>query len=186
MPPRGGPRAAPELAPRTVRLLLVNDVYVTDTLRDGRGGLARVAFLRDSIERVTGQPVLFMLAGDVLSPSVLGKWYGGAQMVDGFNAARLDYAVLGNHEFDGSRANLVSRVSESKFRWLRATAARWAVHRFGVRGWDTVRVNGVKVVSSGRPWPCPTTLPSAAATWMRRPQRLWIRSRRMARRWWWR
>ena len=49
-------------------VLAVNgDVYVTDTLRDGRGGLARVAYLRDSIERVTGQPVLFMLAGDVLS-----------------------------------------------------------------------------------------------------------------------
>ncbi len=146
MPPRGGPRAAPELAPRTVRLLLVNDVYVTDTLRDGRGGLARVAFLRDSIERVTGQPVLFMLAGDVLSPSVLGKWYGGAQMVDGFNAARLDYAVLGNHEFDGSRANLVTRVSESKFRWLSGNCGEAGGSPFPrTRGWDTVHVNGVKV-----------------------------------------
>jgi 5'-nucleotidase len=101
---------APQAREQTVRMLLVNDVYVTDTLRDGRGGLARVAALRDSIERANGEKVLFVLAGDVLSPSVLGKWYGGAQMVDGFNAARLDLATLGNHEFDGSRANRVTRL----------------------------------------------------------------------------
>ena len=130
----------------TIRMLLVNDVYVTDTLRDGRGGLARVAFLRDSIERVTKQPVLFVLAGDVLSPSVLGKWYGGAQMVDAFNVARLDYATLGNHEFDGSRANLNSRIAESKFRWLSGNCGETNGKPFAsVRGWDTLRVSGVKV-----------------------------------------
>lgn len=35
-----------------------------------------------------------------------------AQMVDGFNAARLDVATLGNHEFDNSRSNLVTRLGE--------------------------------------------------------------------------
>ncbi len=139
------PSRVPEGA-AVVRMLLVNDVYVSDTLRDGSGGLARVAYLRDSMERATGQPVLFMLAGDVLSPSVLGKWYGGAQMVDAFNAARLDYATLGNHEFDGSRANLLSRVGESRFRWLSGNCGEATGPAFaGVRGWDTVRVAGVRV-----------------------------------------
>lgn len=129
-----------------VRMLLVNDVYVTDTLRDGTGGLARVAALRDSIERATNSKVLFVLAGDVLSPSVLSKWYGGAQMVDGFNAARLDLATLGNHEFDNSRANLVARLGESRFRWLSGNCGEANGSAFpGVRGWDTVRVSGVKV-----------------------------------------
>lgn len=133
-------------AGQTVRFLLVNDVYVTDTLRDGKGGLMRVAALRDSIERATGSRVLFVLAGDVLSPSVLGKWYGGAQMVDGFNAARLDFATLGNHEFDISRANLVARLRESRFRWLSGNCGEASGAPFpGVRGWDTVRVSGVKV-----------------------------------------
>jgi 2',3'-cyclic-nucleotide 2'-phosphodiesterase (5'-nucleotidase family) len=127
-------------------MLLVNDVYVTDTLRDGRGGLARVAALRDSIERASGDKVLFVLAGDVLSPSVLGKWYGGAQMIDGFNAARLDFATLGNHEFDGSRTNLLARLRESRFQWLSANCGEADGTPFpGVRGWDTVRVGGVKV-----------------------------------------
>ncbi len=130
----------------TVRMLLVNDVYVSDTLRDGRGGLARVASVRDSIERVTGDRVLFVLAGDVLSPSVLGKWYGGAQQVDAFNAARLDYATIGNHEFDGSRANLVARIAESKFVWMSGNCGEATGRAFpSVRGWDTVRVNGVKI-----------------------------------------
>jgi len=129
-----------------VRMLLVNDVYVTDTLRDGKGGLPRVAALRDSIERATGSRVLFVLAGDVLSPSVLSKWYGGAQMVDGFNAARLDLATLGNHEFDNSRANLVARLGESRFRWLSGNCGETSGAPFpGVRGWDTLRLSGVKV-----------------------------------------
>lgn len=130
----------------TVRMLLVNDVYVTDTLRDGTGGLARVAGLRDSIERATKSKVLFVLAGDVLSPSVLGKWYLGAQMVDAFNAARLDYATLGNHEFDISRTALLSRLAESRFRWLSGNCHEANGTPFPtVRGWDTVRVDGVKV-----------------------------------------
>lgn len=144
---RMSPRArATSATDATVRMLLVNDVYVIDTLRDGRGGLARVAHLRDSIERATGAPVVFVLAGDVLSPSVLGKWYGGAQMIDGFNAARLDVAVLGNHEFDGSRDNLLARVGQSRFRWQSGNCVEANGQPFpGVRGWDTLRVNGVRV-----------------------------------------
>ena len=114
----------------TVRFLLVNDVYVADGQRDGTGGLARVAALRDSLERATGGRILYMLAGDVLSPSLLGKWYGGAQMVDAFNASRLDFAALGNHEFDGSRANLVARVAESKFRWLSGNCTENSANAF--------------------------------------------------------
>ena len=130
----------------TVRFLLVNDVYVADGQRDGSGGLARVAALRDSLERATGGRILYVLAGDVLSPSLLGKWYGGAQMVDVFNTSRLDFAALGNHEFDGSRANLVARVAESKFPWLSGNCTEKGGKAFpGVKGWDTVTVDGVRV-----------------------------------------
>lgn len=144
---RTSPNAtAPNAAASMVQMLLVNDVYVSDTLRDGRGGLPRVAALRDSIERASGQPVVFVLAGDVLSPSVLGKWYGGAQMIDAFNAARLNYATIGNHEFDGSRSNLVARLNESKFRWLSGNCGDTTGTPFPtVRGWDTLRVGDTKI-----------------------------------------
>ena len=63
-----------------VRFLLINDVYVADTMADGRGGLARVATVR---HRLADQgPVLFVLAGDLLSPSLLSKFYNGRQMVE--------------------------------------------------------------------------------------------------------
>jgi 2',3'-cyclic-nucleotide 2'-phosphodiesterase (5'-nucleotidase family) len=130
----------------TVRFLLVNDVYRADTLRDGSAGLSRVSALRDSIEKATGARVLYVLAGDVWSPSLLSKWYGGAQMDAAFNASRLDFATLGNHEFDGSRANLVARVAESRFKWLSANCTEKNGAMFpGLSGWDTVTVDGVRV-----------------------------------------
>ena len=127
-----------------VRFLLVNDVYVTDTLADGTGGLARVATLRDRIA-ATG-PTLFVLAGDVLSPSLLSKYYSGRQMVEAFNAAKLDYATLGNHEFELDRDTLVARIAASKFKWLSANCTEASGAAFpGVRAWDTVTVQTRKV-----------------------------------------
>ena len=71
-----------------IRFLSINDVYVLDTLADGSGGLARVATLRNRLAGVG--PTIFVLAGDVLSPSLLSKYYSGRQMVEALNAAHLD------------------------------------------------------------------------------------------------
>jgi 2',3'-cyclic-nucleotide 2'-phosphodiesterase (5'-nucleotidase family) len=124
----------------------VNDVYVAEGQRDGKGGLAIAAALRDSLEKATNSRILYVLAGDFLSPSLLGKWYGGAQIVDAFNVSRLDYATIGNHEFDNSRANLVGRIAESKFEWLSGNCGERDGKPFpGVKGWDTLNVDGVRV-----------------------------------------
>jgi 5'-nucleotidase len=130
-----------------VRLLLVNDVYVVDTLRDGSGGLARVAALRQRVEHDSiGGRVLFLLAGDVLSPSLLSKWYAGRQMVDAFNAAKLDYATFGNHEFELDRDTLIARIDASRFRWLSTNCMQSDGSSFpGVPPWDTTTVGGVRV-----------------------------------------
>src|SRR5687767_15789713 len=100
--------APPPIPLKPVRFLVINDVYVADTLGDGRGGLARVATVRN---RLADQgPVVFVLAGDFLSPSMLTKYYGGRQMVGSLNAAKLDYATFGNHEFDLELDTLVARI----------------------------------------------------------------------------
>lgn len=139
--PAGG---LPPAEPGAVRFLLVNDVYVLDTMRDGSGGLARVAALRDSLARDGG--VIFVLGGDVLSPSLLSKWYRGRQMIEGFNAAKLDYATFGNHEFEIPRDTLVARIAESRFRWVSANCTLADGTAFpGVRPWDTLTVNGTRV-----------------------------------------
>lgn len=127
-----------------VRFLLVNDMYVADTMADGNGGLARVATVR---RRLADQgPVLFVLAGDVLSPSLLSKYYSGRQMVEAFNAAHLDYATFGNHEFELPLDTLEARIAESDFRWLSSNCDKAdGTPLAKVLPWDTVRVSGQKV-----------------------------------------
>ena len=65
IPTTAGDATAP---PQPLRFLLINDVYFGDTLRNGTGGLSRVAWLRDSLAK-TGA-VTFVLAGDFFSPSL--------------------------------------------------------------------------------------------------------------------
>ena len=134
-----GAKAPEPLDP--VRFLLINDVYVADTLSDGTGGLARVATVRN---RLADQgKVLFVLAGDFLSPSLLSKYYGGRQMVEALNAAKLDYATLGNHEFELSRDTLIARIDQSSFKWVSTNCTLADGSRFPkVLPWDTVRVSG--------------------------------------------
>lgn len=135
------PGAKPPEPLNPVRFLLINDVYVADTLSDGSGGLARVATVRNRLAD-QGQ-VIFVLAGDVLSPSLLSKYYGGRQMVEALNAAKLDYATFGNHEFELPRDTLITRIEASGFKWLSANCTLADGARFpGVLPFDTVRVSG--------------------------------------------
>jgi 5'-nucleotidase len=136
--------APPPIPLKPVRFLLINDVYVADTLEDGRGGLARVATVRNRLDDQGS--VVFVLAGDFLSPSVLSKYYGGQQMVASFNAAKLDYATFGNHEFDLGLDTLVARIEASKFKWISSNctlADGTPVPK--VLPWDTLRISGHKV-----------------------------------------
>jgi 5'-nucleotidase len=109
-----------DISPRLKRitLLQVNDVYQEEPVDGGaRGGLARVSTLRKQI--LQEQPnTLFLLAGDTLSPSVASRFFKGKQMVACWNALGIDYAVLGNHEFDFGNEVLKERIAESKFQWV--------------------------------------------------------------------
>jgi 5'-nucleotidase len=128
----------------TLRFLLINDVYFGDTLRNGTGGLSRVAYLRDSLAR-TG-PITFVLAGDFFSPSLLSKWYRGEQMREELNAARVDLVTFGNHEFELDRDTLISRIANSRFKWTSANCMQASGEPFpGVSRWDTTTIDGVKV-----------------------------------------
>jgi 5'-nucleotidase len=127
-----------------LRFLSINDVYVLDTLNDGSGGLARVATVRNRL--AAEGPVLFVLAGDLLSPSLLSKYYHGRQMVEALNEAKLDYATFGNHEFELNRDTLVARIRESSFHWVSANCIEARGNPFpGVSAWDTVRMRSTLV-----------------------------------------
>lgn len=101
-----------------VTILHLNDTYQFTPADGGkRGGLARVSTIKK--RALTENPnTLLTLGGDTLSPSVETRTYRGAQMIDAWNAVGLDYAVLGNHEFDIKTNELLDRMKESKFTWL--------------------------------------------------------------------
>ncbi len=99
-----------------VTFLQINDVYSTVPI-DGVGGLARVATLKQNLAAAGRTPFLVM-AGDFLSPSVASSVFKGEQMIAALNAAGLDMATLGNHEFDFGDDELIKRMGEATFEWV--------------------------------------------------------------------
>src|SRR6266849_2098694 len=114
--------AAAEDVPITV--IQINDVYEISPVEGGKeGGLARLATLRRELARENPRTFL-VLAGDAFSPSALGtavvdgQPLAGAQMIAALNAAGLDYATFGNHEFDLSEEQFHQRIAESRAVWF--------------------------------------------------------------------
>lgn len=108
----------------TFKFIQINDVYEIAPLGSGTfGGMARVAHVRDSIKKENPNTFLFM-AGDFLSPSLLGtiKLDGeriyGKQMIEVMNAMEFDLVTFGNHEFDLKEKDLQKRLNESSFPWM--------------------------------------------------------------------
>src|ERR1700752_5097183 len=130
-----------------VTLLQVNDVYQFAPVDQGTtGGLARVLTLTKGI-REQNPNTLFLMAGDTISPSVESITYKGAQMIDAWNAAGLDYATFGNHEFDFGPDVLKERMKESKFGWVAANVIEKATGKtFGSAEPFVIReFGGVKI-----------------------------------------
>jgi 5'-nucleotidase len=114
------PVAAGAPPERTARLtiLQLNDLYdITGVEKGTRGGLARVATLRDRVAAESPH-TLMVLAGDFLSPSTMSSLFQGQQMVAVLNAAGLDLATFGNHEFDYGEFVTRDRMRESRFTWV--------------------------------------------------------------------
>ena len=104
----------------TITILQLNDVYEISPVDNNKhGGLARVATLVKA-ERARSSNTLFVLAGDFISPSLASGEFKGKQMIDTLNAAGLDIATLGNHEFDFTLDVLRDRMKESRFAYTAA------------------------------------------------------------------
>ena len=112
----------------TVNFVQINDVYEIAPLSGGKeGGLARVATLKKKYLQKNPNSFL-VIAGDFVSPSVYnslqydGKPIRGKQMIQSMNAAGMDFAVFGNHEFDIRENELQDRINESGFQWISSNA----------------------------------------------------------------
>ena len=154
----------------TITVLHINDVYEIDAIEGGRyGGLSRAATVLRGLERAAA-PVIMTLGGDYLSPSAIGtaivdgQPLAGRQMVDVLNQVGVDWAVLGNHEFDVSEAAFRARLGESRFRIVASNVSDVNGQPFAgttrsaivpIRaGGRTIRLGliGLTIDSSRRPW----------------------------------
>jgi 5'-nucleotidase/UDP-sugar diphosphatase len=104
-----------------VTILHFNDIYEITPVEAGHaGGLARLATVRARL-KAEHPGLLTVMAGDYLSPSALGtakvngERLAGRQMVAVLNVVGLDWATLGNHEFDVGEAAFRARMAESTF-----------------------------------------------------------------------
>ncbi len=118
------PNPQPDAGAVHVTLLHINDVYEITPVEGGRsGGLARVATVLRRL-KAKDPTTRMLLAGDFVSPSAVGtarvgnERLGGRQMIAVLNAAGLDVATFGNHEFDLTAAELGKRVAESRFAYV--------------------------------------------------------------------
>lgn len=112
------PSAATPDRSAKITILQLNDLYdLMPVERGKKGGLARVATLRDRLAKANPHLVL-VLAGDFLSPSTMSSMFQGGQMIAGLNAVGLDLATFGNHEFDFGEAVTAQRMQESRFAWV--------------------------------------------------------------------
>ncbi len=111
----------------------LNDTYLIDDRPERKlPGFAKIVAtierLREHIENETQKDLLLVVhSGDFLSPSLVGnykdkqgKYDHGQTMVKLLNAARVNYCVLGNHEFDYDAEVLADRLREADFKVLLA------------------------------------------------------------------
>ncbi|MCG6901816.1 MAG: bifunctional metallophosphatase/5'-nucleotidase [Rhodobacter sp.] len=101
----------------TVKLTIlgVGDVY--EFAGDGtRGGFARLnAVVR--AERAANPNTIYVMDGDMLSPSLLSGFDKGQNTIDLTNLEPFDLAVPGNHEFDFGPENFMEKMNGSNYPW---------------------------------------------------------------------
>jgi 5'-nucleotidase/UDP-sugar diphosphatase len=102
-----------------ITFLVTSDIYNFDADKSGRGGFARLNAVVKA-ERAKGGNVIYVHAGDMISPSLLSGIDKGENMVTLLNMAPPDFFVPGNHEFDFGPDIFRQRMKELKSTLLAA------------------------------------------------------------------
>ena len=132
-----------------ISFLHINDVYEFKAKR-GVGGMAELQTLLKA-ERAKGHMTVTTLGGDLISPSVMSGLTKGSQMIAMMNAIGVDYAGLGNHEFDFGDDVLKQRLAESNSPGWQQIPWAWTASPLAV--W-TVMPCGKLVVTKSVSFPC--------------------------------
>jgi 2',3'-cyclic-nucleotide 2'-phosphodiesterase (5'-nucleotidase family) len=106
----------------TIDILAYNDVYeMTQDAVNGFniGGPSRVVAVAKAM-RDKNPNSLVLFAGDTMSPSLWSSQFKGMQMTDAHKAIGVDFASLGNHEFDFGIEGFLNVSNAVNFPWLNA------------------------------------------------------------------
>jgi 2',3'-cyclic-nucleotide 2'-phosphodiesterase (5'-nucleotidase family) len=97
-------------------------------------------------EKAAAPEVLFIHAGDALSPSLLSSFDKGAHMIELLNRLPLDLFVMGNHEFDFGPENAVEQLGKAEFTVLNSNV-RTAQGELlpGTVGEKLIEIQGVRL-----------------------------------------
>lgn len=93
-----------------VTFLLVNDIDTVDNMSN-QGGFARLATVVNA-ERAANENLIYAVAGDVISPSLLSSFDQGEHITELFNMTPPDIFVPGNHEYDFGEDIFRARMGE--------------------------------------------------------------------------
>ncbi len=94
-----------------VTFLLTNDIYKMHDKE--RGGYARLNAVVKS-ERAKGGNLIYVHAGDTISPSLMSGFDQGAHIIELANVAPPDIFIPGNHEFDFGKEIFLKRMGDLK------------------------------------------------------------------------
>ena len=120
-----------------ITILGVGDIYDFDAHK-GRGGMARLNAIAKA-ERAANPNTIYVMDGDMLSPSILSGLDKGQNMIDLTNLVPFDLAVPGNHEFDFGVENFLDKMNASNYPWA-------AVNITNADGSAIVGLEGVKMM----------------------------------------
>lgn len=127
-----------------VTFLLVNDIYKMSGTKT-RGGFARLAAVVKA-ERAKGGNLLYVHAGDTISPSLMSGFDRGEHIIDLLNMAPPDYFVPGNHEYDFGKEVFLERMKQATFPKLAANLR--AADGSPIAGFEdskVVEIDGIKI-----------------------------------------
>lgn len=131
---------------------------------DAAGRVAAVinAEKAKAVER--GATVLVTFGGDMISPSLMSGIDKGAHMIELAEAVGIQYAALGNHEFDFGPEVLKQRLAEADFPWMSSNTRVNGKSFPGLDGPQLVEIEGYKIGLFGLTTPDTTFLSSPGAT----------------------
>ena len=98
-----------------ITFLGVGDIYSFEGGKT-RGGMARLNAVARA-EKAANPNTIYVMDGDMLSPSLLSGFDKGENMIVLSNVVPYDLAVPGNHEYDAGPENFIAKIKLSKFPW---------------------------------------------------------------------